>query len=246
MIVRPDGDSWLLVRQEDHAALAADLLSHWQADGVPDRPTRATLLDATRLHDCGWLDEDDRPSVDPALGAPWDFVHLPISRRQAVWLRAMTRLDDRPHIAALVAHHALTAYNRFERDPAWGGFFRTMASERDRRVSALAQDGRSGVAFDSFLRDYALLRLADLVSLTLCHGWSDAFEVDYYRAVPDGATLTLTPDPFGGAIVPWRVAARRIPRRHYASDTDLRDTVDAAPVDWLDGFLQGLAVPLPS
>lgn len=244
MIVRPDGESWLLIRQPDHAALAADIAAAWRADGVPDRSTREVLLDATRDHDCGWADEDDAPTVNPETGTPWDFIHLPLERRQEVWARAMRLLDDRPHVAALVAHHALTAYARYDGQPEWREFFRRMERERDRRVSDLAS--QEGVTFDGFLRDYATLRACDLISLAVCHGWQDTFELDYYRGVPMGATLLLTPDPFGGAEVAWRVAARRIPRRPYASDADLQSTVATAPLEWVTGRLQGQPEPPPS
>lgn len=243
MIVRPDGDSWLLIRQPDHAALAADLVAAWQADGVPDRPTRSVLLEATREHDCGWAEEDDAPTVNPESGAPWDFIHLPLERRQEVWARAMRLLDDRPHVVALVAHHALTAYARYDGQPEWRGFFQRMEQERDRRVSELA---RQDVSVDGFLRDYATLRAGDLISLAVCHGWQDSFEVDYYRGVPHGATLALTPDPFAGAEVPWRVAARRIARRRYASDAELQAAVAVAPIEWVSGRLQGRPEPQPS
>lgn len=245
MIVRPDGDSWLLIRQPDHAALAAHVLTHWTADGLPDRATRAVLLEATREHDCGWADEDDAPTVNVETGDPWDFIHLPAGRRQAVWSRAVDLLADRPHVAALVAHHAVTAYARYDGDPAWRDFFTTMSNARDSRVAALAAR-TDGVSFDSFLRDYASLRAADLISLALCHGWQDRFELDYYKGEMDGSTLTLTPDPFGGATVPWHVPARRIPRRPYATDGALRDAVAAADISWISGHLQGRPEPLPS
>ncbi|BCS32937.1 hypothetical protein TBR22_A21610 [Luteitalea sp. TBR-22] len=224
--------------------MAADLLGHWQADGVPARPTLDVLLAATRAHDCGWAEEDDAPTVNPETGAPWDFIHLPLERRQAVWARALRLLADTPHVAALVAHHALTAYARYDGDPAWHEFFRTMTRERDSRVAELAAGGAG--SFDGFLRDYASLRSADLISLALCHGWQDRFELDYYKGVPDGPTLTLTPDPFDGAVVAWRVPARRIARRAYGSDTELREAVAAAPVEWLQGQVQGRPEPLPS
>lgn len=244
VIVRPDHDSWLLIRQPDHAALAAAIVSRWRADGVPDRPTLSVLLEATREHDCGWAVEDDAPTVNEETGDPWDFIHLPVGRRQEVWSRAVRLLTGRPHVAALVAHHALTAYARYEGQPEWRDFFRAMERERDDRVSALAT--AEGVTFDGFLRDYATLRAADLISLVVCHGWQDTFELDYYRGVADGATLMLTPDPFDGSDVPWQVEARRIPRRRYVSDADLQATVAAAPVEWVTGMLRGRPEPPPS
>lgn len=245
MIVRPDHDSYLLIRQPDHAAMAADIISHWQADGFPARPTRDVVLTATREHDCGWAVEDEAPTVNPETGEPWDFIHLPKDARQAVWARAMALLSDTPHVAALVAQHAITAYARFEGDPEWREFFRAMSDARDRRVV------EAGVAFDGFLGDYALIRAADLISLTLCLRWQDTFEIDYYRGIPadasvDGVDLVLQPDPFGGATVPWRVPARRIPKRVYTSDADLREAYAAAPVVWLSGQLAGRPEPLPS
>lgn len=245
MIVRPDGDCWLLIRQADHAAMAADLLSAWTADGVPARPSRDTLLAATREHDCGWAEEDDAPTVNPDTGVPWDFIHLPAARRQAVWIRGVRLLADRPAVAALVAHHAVTAYARYDGEPAWRHFFQTMTQERDSRVAALATR-TSGSTFDSFLRDYASLRWADLISLALCHGWQDRFELDYYKGEPAGPNLTVIPDPFNGAAVPWRVPARRIARRPYSSDADLQSAVAAAPLEWIDGHVQGRPEPLPS
>ncbi len=225
--------------------MAADLLSSWTADGVPARPSRDALLAATREHDCGWAEEDDAPTVNPETGGPCDFMHLPVARRQSVWTRAVRHLAERPLVAALVAHHALTAYARFDGDPVWRDFFRTMGRERDARVAALAASPSAG-AFDHFLADYASLRAVDLISLALCHGWQDRFEVDYYKGVPDGSDLTLTPDPFDGAAVSWRVPARRLARRTYASDHELQAAVAAAPVEWLAGVVQGRPEPLPS
>ncbi len=244
MIVRPDGEDWLLIRQPDHAAMAAEVLAHWQADGLPGRPTREVVLHATREHDCGWAEEDDAPTVNPETGEPWDFIRLPVERRQAVWYRAMRLLAATPHVAALVAHHAVTAYARYESEPGWKEFFRTMSRERDDRVSTLARAG--GATFDSFLRDYTSLRSADLISLALCHGWQDRFEIDYYKGVTNGPVLTLTPDPFDGATIGWRVAARRVSRRAYASDADLQAAFARAPVEWISGHVQGLPEPLPS
>jgi hypothetical protein len=157
----------------------------------------------------------------------------------------MGLLADTPHVAALVAHHALTAYSRYDGNPAWREFFRTMTRERDGRVADLASQAGAS-SFDGFLRDYASLRAADLISLALCHGWQDGFELDYYKGQPDGNLLTLVPDPFGGAVVPWQVPARRVARRAYESDAALQAAVAAAPVEWVRGEVRGRPEPLPS
>ena len=64
MIVRDDGASLLLIiiiitqpehaiiiTQPEHAALSGRIMTAWQADGLPQRPTRATIPLATRERD---------------------------------------------------------------------------------------------------------------------------------------------------------------------------------------------------
>ena len=51
MIIQRRGTELLLIRQEDHAALAAEIMSGWQADGLPDATRREAILTAAREHD---------------------------------------------------------------------------------------------------------------------------------------------------------------------------------------------------
>ena len=154
MIVRPDDDSWLLIRQPDHAAMAADLLSPWQADGLPDRASRdVVLLEPTREHDCGWADEDDAPSVESG------------ERRAVGFHPPADRSDVRP---CGCARCACSRTGRTSR--RWS---RTMPSPRMRGTTANPHGGTSsridepgarqprrrprprvtaGVTFDSFLK----------------------------------------------------------------------------------------------
>jgi Protein of unknown function (DUF3891) len=71
MILRPAPDGLLCITQPDHAALAATLAEAWAADGLPDRPTRAAVLEAARQHDLGWEDVDAAPLFDPDSGLPY-------------------------------------------------------------------------------------------------------------------------------------------------------------------------------
>ena len=87
-----------------------------------------------------------------------------------------------------------------------------------------AQDAVAGLD-----EDYRFVRMADILSLIFCKGWRQPFDHDGRHISVDANVLTVTPEPFGGARIPLRLAARRIPRRAYASDEDLRSTIAAAP-----------------
>ncbi len=238
MIVRPEPDQLVLITQADHAALAAVCLDHWQADGLPAHPQRDRIIAATRQHAVGWVPEDAAPRVNPDTQAPYHFVGMPDAVRQAVWPRALDTLRDTPYEAALVAQHALTIYRRYDGDPSWAPFFTQMSRARD-TLFQRCQDELPGASLATFMQAYAWVSIADLLSLIACHGWTDTFDADHYRVRMAGDVLTVSPDPFAGARVPFRVPARRLDRRPYTSDEDLRQAYAVAPEVWVEGEMVG-------
>lgn len=234
MIIRDDGDSTLFMTQPDHAALAAEAIAAWREDGFPDHPRRDVILLAAREHDNGWIEEDAATHVG-ADGAPLDFVSAPASVRQRIWPRATDRIAAlSPYAAALIAQHALTIYGGLRSDAAWTGFFDGMTRRRD---SLLA---RAGAGLDTLEGDYRFVNIADRLSLAFCTGWRSPLDTFGRRIIlGDRNTVTIAPDPFGGARVPLRIRARRLPRRAYASDARLRRALDEAPAVTLEGVAAG-------
>jgi hypothetical protein len=233
MIVRPDGSSVLLITQPDHAALAAGLMARWTTRGLIDHERRDSILHAIAEHDNGWREVDASPIVDEH-GALLDFVTAPIAVRQAIWPRGARRLAADPIAAALVAEHALYIYRRFHGDPAWTAFFSDMQAIRDEFAA-----GADLPAAD-LARDYFFVRMADLMSLAFCAGWTEPQELDdtIVRLV-DGQTLVVQPDPFEGTTIEFEVAARRLPTAPFASADAAADAFRNAPVEALTGRLRG-------
>lgn len=228
MIVRP-GDTVLhLITQPDHAALAGRVMDHC----VPlrSRPRRDSIMRAIAGHDNGWRELDASPEVDPATGRVYDFVHLPAPSRQAVWPRGVGRLSDDPWAAALVAHHAITVYDRYRDDPVWMSFFAEMASLR----AALLEAG--GLSVDELREDYTFVRLGDLLSLVFCARWVEPQQFDRWTIRLDGDIVTVSPALFDRdqAIA---VDARAIANVAYQSDEQLRATLGSAPAVTLTGVL---------
>jgi hypothetical protein len=155
--------------------------------------------------------------------------------KHRLWPRAVARIErDRPYEAALVAQHALTVHGQQRPDGAWRPFFDTMEGLR-----AFVLE-RAGAWANAVLdEDYRYVQLGDQLSLIFCNGWTAPFPRHGGRSLLTGTTLVTSPDPFGGARVTMRVAARRIPARTYDSPGDLRATIDQAPVETLTGTLQG-------
>jgi hypothetical protein len=234
VIIQRRGAELLFITQLDHAALAADIMRHWQPGGLPDHPRRPAILAATRNHDEGWREEDAQLHVSEA-GEPLDFVSVPPAVKHRIWPRATERLAAAsPYVAALVAEHALTVHAPLRQDPSWRRFFAGMERTRD-ALLARATPEEAAAAGD----DYRFVRIGDQLSLVFCNGWTTPMSGTGYRAILSGVTLEISPDPFGGIRIPMRVEARSLPARSYASAADVRAAYAAAAPLWLEGQAVG-------
>ncbi len=231
MIVREHGNSLLLVTQPDHAHLAGRIMD--RCVSLDDHFRRAAIRHAVAEHDNGWADEDASPALNPETGGVVDFVSAPLSVRHAVWPRGVARLAQDPWAAALVAQHAITVYDRFRRDAAWASFFSSMEDARDERLRATA------LALDELLTDYRFVRLGDLISLTFCTEWTDEQRFAPWSIRRVGDHVVVAPDPFGGAVVPIEIQARRIRSGPFKTDAELRDALTAVEAITLRGDVRG-------
>jgi hypothetical protein len=216
--------------------LAARIMAEWKGGAWPQHPQRERILRATAQHDCGWWEFDASPSVNPATGMPYDVVGAPLGMRQGAWRVALDRLTpDDPYLAALVAHHAITVYARYEGLADWEYFF----GEMEQRRNALLQCAE--IELPRMLVDYPTLGLGDRWSLMFCYGWREPNQMHGYEAVLDveRGELRVSPDAFDDASVRLDVKARRIPQRFYKSDEDLHRELERAEVVMLDGVAMG-------
>lgn len=234
MIIQRRADALLFISQADHAALAASIMAAWQPGGLPDHPRRAAILAATHNHDDGWQEEDAHLHVGDH-GEPLDFISVPPAVKHRIWPRAIGRLAVlSPYVAALVAQHALTIHAPLRQDPLWRAFFVEMERVRDAHLAQVAPDEAAALA-----ADYQFVRTGDQLSLIFCNGWTAPMTGSGYRAILQGITLDVTPDPFGGLRLPLSVPARSLAVRAYRSTADLRQAYAAAPVLLLEGEATG-------
>jgi hypothetical protein len=231
VIVRATHESIQLITQPDHAHLARTIME--PCVDLAARPRRDAILHAIAEHDNGWIEEDAAPTVNPVTGRVIDFVTAPLNVRHSVWPRGLARLADDPWAAALVAQHAITVYDRFRPEAEWQPFFTEM--ERARSEMLLI----SGLPFDDLAADYPFVRLADLISLTFCVGWTDEQRFGGWTIQLSGAHVVVTPDPFGGATIPIQIDATVIRSQSFRSDEELREASRNAGATTLRGEVAG-------
>lgn len=228
MIVRPGDGVLHLVTQPDHAALARRIMEHWSSLAKAER--RREILTAIEHHDRGWAEADAALTVDAATATIRDFIGVPAPVRQSVWPRSVADLAAAPWAAALVAHHAITVYDRYRHDPEWHGFFPAMTSLRDEHLARAAGD------LKALVRDYVYLRLGDLVSLTFCTATATPASLGPWTIRLVGPRVHVTPNPFAIEL-PFAVEAREIPDVPYPTDAALRAAIAAGRPRAIEGLM---------
>ena len=87
MIRRDDNGHWLLIRQTEHARLAADIAGAWGSRQIPPLPMADLLVPVIRHHDDGW--RDWTPTIDSETGRPRGFTEMPMTVATELWSRSI-------------------------------------------------------------------------------------------------------------------------------------------------------------
>ena len=204
MIVREEPDSYVLVRQHDHALASGELARHWAEE---PRPLEATLY-AIAHHDVAWRGPDARVRWNEESGRPYSFMDYPPERKVGAYAEGLDWLEERdPYAACLCSMHYETLVRRFGRSEVEARF-----ADAESRRQARLRDGMSGEELENLEPNLRLLRVCDGLSLFVClNGPGDdgypppypgGFEFRGVRLQPiweDRSTLRLDPNPFTGA-----------------------------------------------
>ncbi len=200
------------ITQNDHAALAADLLRLRRVDGIRGHAAAEQILWAVREHDNGWREADAAPSLN-GEGRIADFREVDDELRQEIWLRAATRyLGDsgRRPASILIVEHGLQLHRDRVDNPAWEDFFT--------RLAQIKRELLETTGADQILAQYELLRNVDSLALALCMGYEAgvAGEIHYQRQETrnEFTSYTLAPFPYAGSTTFW-VNARWLPLQSW-------------------------------
>ena len=101
----------------------------------------------------------------------------------------------------------------------------------------------SGLPLDELRGDYVFVRLADLISLTFCTGWTDVQRFDQWTVRLSGSRVVVSPEGFDGAEIPIEIDARDIRNQPLQSDQELREALSEADTTVLRGMVTTAADP---
>ena len=204
MIVREEQDSFVLIRQHDHALASGEFARRWRN---PPRPRDSTLF-AVAQHDAAWKGPDASLSWNEERDRPYSFQDYPVELKVRAYTEGLDRLEEQDAYAAcLCSMHYETLVRRFGRTGAEARFVEAQAVRQERLRAGLSDEEIANLD-----RNLGLLRLCDGLSLFVCLNepgedespppYPEGFEFDGRRFEPvweDRRTLRLEPDPFTGA-----------------------------------------------
>jgi hypothetical protein len=177
---RDRSDRYMLITQDDHAHLAGDLAAAFRQNWLTELDDE--IVDAIRLHDCGWRALDEELLARAAAGAaPVSFLDMSVAEFLAAWTGSIER------VAARSARGGAIVSLHFSRLAEYRLSARQDGPDDTRRLAAFlqAQTLRRQVllpADDQSLSYFTdALQLCDLVSLYLCCGAAAAVEFPQFE-----------------------------------------------------------------
>ena len=226
---------WLLIRQIDHARLAADIAAHW-ASGSSGLGLSDIVIAAISQHDDGWLDWDARPEID-GQGRPIAFDEMPSASAVQIWRKSIASVEPLGPLAQyMVAGHFCALLVRFGRvksdglsDPIAKQFHTEYTAKMKDWLTAWTAGSEQKAPFaDEALR---WLQFFDALSLWLCTRRQTQPE---QMVAPSNGSLTFSPQSGTDTIhiAPWplrqprlqvQVVARIVPAKAYRSTQELAD-----------------------
>ena len=252
------GESLLVIRQTDHAFLAAFFAREWGNERFSKPQPNVSFCLAVAEHDNGWSDWELQPTLDPKTHLPYSFMSIPTESHIAFYQRGIERLVKVDHYAGLLAvMHACELYDR-ARATLPGYSAKYVKSHESQLASDFVQqlrlqqlrlktDLRSKPGTKAYADELPLklnaarLEVMDRLSLHFCMNpeqglmlegvpVNDQGEETDMDLHPDGeGMVTIRPYPFRRDSLSFSIMARRVPKRIYSDDRDFQTVLAASP-----------------
>ncbi len=253
MIRRDEKDGWILISQHDHAELSGDIMKYWGNKEFARLDSE--VLFAIGEHDNGWKEWDSSPKVNSVSGYPMNFLEMSSSDQSEIWRRCFRRYEaDHPYASALIALHFGKLNEKSLNKNSNNGTARALQNEIADFVSGMLKINIPDLDLNSLPKDVQanlrLVQVADIISLTLCHGWLsigiDDVPIGYNGSTTalnlksnDGGHYIITPYPFSQPLINLQVEGRRLGRKKFSGDAELREMLAGSQREILHFSIRG-------
>ena len=253
MFIYREGDpsGTYLIPQNSHAWLAWQIAEHWGNRSYARPAPLAETLAAILLHDSGWTEFDESPTVDEK-GRPRSFDRMPMSQHLDIWRSSVQRSAQFSRYAGLLvaAHFASMAERKLkdalDRDDNAGA---RLAKSFGAEMERLEDTWREKLGTDSRYQAYLsgsgrlvntkLLDACDRISVYLCAALPAPFMVEVQSSTGETETITFeTVAPTTWRVHPWPLQGerlrihcegKRLAQSTFESEVGFQETIRRAP-----------------
>jgi hypothetical protein len=248
MLHREDAEGLIVISQPAHAWLSGQLARAWGNENFP-APSEETCM-AAELHDIGFLQWEQLPTLNPATGLPHTFMDLPAQTHLDIWTAGIQQMMRFGRYAALLVslHFAGLARKHMCDEPATAELTRKFLDAQGEIQTTLSTSLRNDYYYgpvssdETFRCNQELVSLWDWMSLLLCMrtrqekslgSVSSAATSAELKLVPldeDGARFGVGPWPFRGDSVKLVCEGRRLLKTYSEENVMRQDLRRAAPI----------------
>jgi Protein of unknown function (DUF3891) len=247
-----------VIRQTDHAFLCGFFAREWGNDLFSRPEPFSSFCLAAAEHDNGWQEWELNPGADPKTFIPYSFMTVPTEEHISVYQRGIERiLKADLYAGLLVASHCMGLYDRSR--ATIPGFSAKYVKSQEQHVAndfvqrlrlqqlRIKVDLRNNPTTKAFTDEKLInanlqrLEALDRLSLYFCMGGAEDASIEAVPMNNEGTEVdweirplgqnqfTIDPYPFRRDPLEFAILARRIPKRRYADDAELRSVLAAAP-----------------
>lgn len=188
MIIPPDQphDRTITISQTSHSWISGQLARSWGNESFPGFEPFEPICYAAEQHDIGFLDWENRPTLNLETGLPYAFDELPESLHFEIWRTGIYQL--RPvclYASLIVSHHFSGLCERFHRQQSdsyrseASQFLREQREFQGKAIETLRHDPLFEHAAVPEILAYHrdLIAVWDFLSLELCRGRCRKFKL---------------------------------------------------------------------
>jgi Protein of unknown function (DUF3891) len=163
MIIRETNDSFIMIKQHDHAFLSGEIVKHFDASLLRSNAFRDEHLYASYQHDRSWIGLDKAPVWNDAVHRPFTFSDYPLVPKLVFYERGLDEVSDvHPYSGLLCSLHFCSFFSNTS-DPDCLRFL----EEENLRQKALRKQ-LPALDEDLLQEHFTLLQFSDDFSLFMC------------------------------------------------------------------------------
>lgn len=163
MIVQAFPDKFIMIAQDDHAAISGSMATMWKDSHFRQYHKRSSVEYAVTKHDLGWKHFDEAPFWNDVKSAPYTFIDYPTSAKTVLYRHGIEVVERKDNYAALLCSRH---YSRFLQQNVSEVAQKFVAEEKLRRETLIQNMDRFDQ--DSYDFHYGILQMLDDMSLFIC------------------------------------------------------------------------------